>query len=441
MKTRLRILMKLMLILLLAVCFLILMKRDTRVFRMKQPEGEGITVEDAVILMQALKENAVFNETVSENLGKWLDQQKISYAENEYVKLLYGDYIDLVRMLTDDHEFEMEEKYREDFYLLKEDWYQSYDRLLALYGLKDRIKLTEISVLSGGDKIREEETGEPLEEDKVLSEDGKIYRCTSDAFGECYFSVIRAYICGDVLLTVREKTKKEITLANVWILEAGENQIQFFVNGFEVFYAQEQEEALMNPQRECVADLIFDSGRLTRLESKEEKMSGTLLRISDRELELKDKGTFEIEESCKVYQLYEELREADLTELKVGYDFADYVMDDGKICAVLIVRKENMESIRVAVMNSGFQSLYHECIRLTSDCETELVYGSYEDRKTEMIPAGEELILDGESDYLKGDRVELIPSAGSGKIKVNSIERNQGSPECRLSGYRYCGNE
>ena len=127
MKTRLRILMKLMLILLLAVCFLILMKRDTRVFRMKQPEGEGITVEDAVILMQALKENAVLNETVSENLGKWLDQQKISYAEKEYEKLLYGDYIDLVRMLTDDHEFEMEEKYREDFYLLKEDWYQSYD--------------------------------------------------------------------------------------------------------------------------------------------------------------------------------------------------------------------------------------------------------------------------------------------------------------------------
>ena len=94
MKTRLRILMKLMLILLLAVCFLILMKRDTRVFRMKQPEGEGITVEDAVILMQALKENAVFNDTVSENLGKWLDQQKISYAEKEYEKLLYGDYID-----------------------------------------------------------------------------------------------------------------------------------------------------------------------------------------------------------------------------------------------------------------------------------------------------------------------------------------------------------
>ena len=173
MKTRLRILMKLMLILLLAVCFLILMKRDTRVFRMKQPEGEGITVEDAVILMQALKENAVFNETVSENLGKWLDQQKISYAENEYVKLLYGDYIDLVRMLTDDHEFEMEEKYREDFYLLKEDWYQSYDRLLALYGLKDRIKLTEISVLSGGDKSGRKKRGNPLKKTKYYRKMGR----------------------------------------------------------------------------------------------------------------------------------------------------------------------------------------------------------------------------------------------------------------------------
>lgn len=431
MKTRLRILMKLMLILLLAVCFLILMKRDTRVFRMKQPEGEGITVEDAVILMQALKENAVLNETVSEDLERWLDLLKNRYAENEYEKLLYGDYIDLGRMLSDDHEFEMEEKYREDFYLLKEDWYDSYDRLIDLYGLKDRIMLAEISVLSGGDKIREEETGNTLEEDRILSADGKIYQCASDAFGECYFSVIRAYICGDVLLTVREKTKKEITLANVWILEAGENQIQFFVNGFEVLFTQEQGELPEAAERESIADITFLGGDLKDLKRKEEKISGTLLRLSDEELELKDRGIFGIAENCKVYQLYEEMREADLTELKVGYDFADYVMDDGQICAVLIVRKENMESIRVAVMNSGFQSLYHECIRLTADCETELVYGSYEERKTKKIPPGEEITVDLESDYLNGDRVELIPSAGSGKIKVASIDRNQGTPVYR----------
>lgn len=431
MKTRLRILAKLMLILLFAVCFLVLMKKDSRVFRMKQPEGEGITVEDAVILMEALQENVVLNETISENLGKWLDQKKESYAVNEYEKLLYGDYIDLVRIFSDDKEFEMEEKYREDFYLLKEDWYQSYDRLLALYRLEERIQLTEISVLSGGDKIREEETGNGLEKDKVLSADGKIYQCVSAAFGECYFSVIRAYVCGDVLLTVREKTGEIITLPNVWIMEAGGNRIQFFVNGFEVLYTQEQGELPEGSERESIADLSFLGGNLKDLKRKDEKISGTLLRLSDEELELKDKGTFEIKESCKVYQLYEELREADLTELRVGYDFADYVMDDGKICAILIVRKENMESIRVAVMNSGFQSIYHEYVQMTPDCETELFYGSYEDRKMKRIRAGEELILDGESDYLKGDRVELIPSAGSGKIMVTSIERNQGSPVYR----------
>ena len=82
MKTRLRIFLKLILILLFAVCFLILMKKDTREFRMKQPEGEGITVDDAVILMQALNENTVLNETASEGLGKWLDQMKNRYAEN-----------------------------------------------------------------------------------------------------------------------------------------------------------------------------------------------------------------------------------------------------------------------------------------------------------------------------------------------------------------------
>ena len=31
-------------------------------------------------------------------------------------------------------------KYKEDFYLLKKDWYESYERLLAFYGLQDIIK-------------------------------------------------------------------------------------------------------------------------------------------------------------------------------------------------------------------------------------------------------------------------------------------------------------
>ena len=69
-------------------------------------------------------------------------------------------------MLSDDHEFEMEEKYREDFYLLKAHTYKRKKKNKKKKKKKEKIIIAEISVLSGGDNIREEETGNTLEENR-----------------------------------------------------------------------------------------------------------------------------------------------------------------------------------------------------------------------------------------------------------------------------------
>ena len=117
-----------------------------------------------------------------------------------------------------------------------------------------------------------------------------------------------------------------------------------------------------------------------------------------------------------------------MEELSIGYDFADYVLEDGKICAILIVRKENMESIRVAIKTDGFDSLYHEQIRLSAESEMIMNYGDYGNRKTKVLKSGEILTIEADSEYLQGDRIELIPKVWSGKTEVLSLQRNQGIP-------------
>lgn len=427
MKKKIRILLKLMLIVVCIVCFVYLMKKDTRVFRMEQPVGEGIEAEDVEILMEAFSEKAVCSGELKAQLSEWQKQVQSEYSGKEKENFLYRDYIKMITLLSDDKQLAMNDKYKEEFYILKEDWYKVYDKLLALYGLEENIKAAEVFILTGNENM----AGEKIEDDCILSAEGKIYGCRSEKFKNCCFSKVRAYADGDTLLVVREREKDSVALNNIWVMEADESKIQFFVHGFEIVYTWKEGEHKEEALRESVSDIVFSEGNLKRINPKEERVSGRLFGMDQEALELQDKGTFKIAEDCKVYQLYEELREAELADLRIGYDFADYVLDDGKICAVLIMRKENMESIRVAVMNSSFKSLYHDRIVLAADCEMELVYGPYENRERKRLEAGEEIQIDSESKYLKGDRIELIPSVKSGRVRVSSIERNQGIPSYR----------
>lgn len=427
MKKELRILLKLILIIVCVCFFIFLIKKDTRVFRMEQPEGEGIEAGDAEILMQAFLEKAACSQEAEKQLSEWILQIRNTYRERKTDFLLYEDYIAMITLLSDDKQFEMKSKYKEGFYILKEDWYKIYDKLTALYNLQGIIEKSELFLLTGNENL----TGEKMGEGSLLAADGKVYTYCSEKFKDCYFSKVRAYVSKDKLLTVTEKEKGSITLENVWIMEADEWKIQFFIHGYEIAYVWKEGEPREDALRESVSDLTFSEGHLNKLKVKSDRINGRLLRLSGEDLELQDRGNFTISTNCKVYQLYEELCEVSLSELRIGYDFADYVLDKGQICAVLIMRKENMENIRIAVMNSGFKSLYHDRLILDADCDVELVYGPYEERERKNFKSGEKIEIDSESSYLNGDRIELVPAVKSGRISVLSIDRNQGIPSYR----------
>lgn len=424
-----RIFLKLILIFVMVFCFLYLIKRDTELFRMEQPKGEGMEAKEALILMQAFYEKASCSKEVHGQLAQWLKEMEEKYSWDKGELFLYEDYIKGIGLLSDEQQITMKNKYKEDFYILKEDWYRSYRQLLELYGLNEVIRKTEVFILPGGENL----TGEKTEDKCILSDDGQIFKYRSGEFENCFFSKVEAYAADDILLTVVEKKKEHVTLKNVWVMEADDRGIWFFINGFEINYTWQEGEPAKDASRETVSDITFSGGRLTQINGKKERVNGKLLRIEENEIELQDRGAFQLAGECKVYRLYEDLCETGLQELRIGYDFADYVLDNGKICAILIMRKENMENIRVAVMNSHFKSLYHDEILIAADCESELIYGPYENRESVMLPAGKEVRIDMESSYLEGDRVQLIPSVKSGNIQVLSIERNQGSPSYRGS--------
>lgn len=435
MERKVRIFGKLFLIFLCTACFIWLITKDREGISLRQPKGEKISRQEVMLLMQAFAEageqKGALPKEIKICLEEWLRRQREKSSQKEQT-FLYGDYIALITVLQSEL-YSREEQpdftadYQADFPILKKDWYRGYDALLKAYGLNEIITKEEISILTGNVKLSEENPKEKY----LLTDEGEIYRYFLETFEDCFFSVVTAYRKEDSLLTVCERKQDEFTLKNVWLTECTAETISFFYQGFEISCdvgnAVKKEEL----QREKIADITFGKGSVLKMKIKRERIGGKLLRLDEKELELEGRGIYSLSEDFKGYRLYDTLKEIEKSELRIGYDFTDFVVEDGEICAALVTQKENMEWIRVAVKTTDFASLYHEEIRLTADCDAEISYGAYENRQTKQIKEGEEILFTKDSDYLKGDRAVITPSVRSGKVKVLSVTRNQGIPSYR----------
>lgn len=183
-----------------------------------------------------------------------------------------------------------------------------------------------------------------------------------------------------------------------------------------------------------LADIILTDGCVSNIRIRgEEKVSGKVVSVSaETGVELENAGVFTFAEDVKIYCLYGELREGAISDIRIGFSFADFILEEGKICGVLLTRDESMEYIRVQIMNDDFAGNYHESVTLSCDTDYKLVYGA--DIQI-GIPAGESITITGESPYFSqesgANRIYIIPEALTGKISLHSVNRSQGTPAYR----------
>jgi stage II sporulation protein D len=106
-------------------------------------------------------------------------------------------------------------------------------------------------------------------------------------------------------------------------------------------------------------------------------------------------------------------------------------VENGEICAILAVKEEAMEYIRVLLKSSDYQGIFHEEPTVTADTAFTVVYGAADDLKRESHAAGEELTFDSESSYFEDDRIWIVPEVLTGKVQVTNLKRSQGTPSYR----------
>lgn len=307
-------------------------------------------------------------------------------------------------------------------YTKEEDWYEAFDQFLTYHELDRQICKETIGIIGGKDFVHKPE----LAKGQVLIVDGTVYSYVSNGFDQLSYRNVVAYRMENTLLAIREKLSDPVVFREAYLEEADESGIQFFYRGCGLYHPCAQKQGA-----EQIVTLAFQGEELVSYEEDGEIISGKTLQVTEQAVTLEEQGAIPFGEVCEGYYQKEEVRSSNMDEIPIGYAFTDYLIKDGKICAFLILPKEQMEYIRVAIQQSDYRGLYHKEIILQSSEELALSYLENGEKKEEPLPAGKKLVLPQDTDYLKEGMLKVVNPTNSGKTDLLSVHRNQGVPSYR----------
>lgn len=404
----------------------------TLFFRKTQPEGEYITKEEVMVLaellMTVLEDRLPSATDSSEKIEELIDivsllEDTVSHWKvDEYVTYeQFRQWKDIAdeafEVLDGEEEKRLSKTYRNSSYITKKDWFSYFEKLCNIIDQEGNIVTEALLVLGDASNVVDV-AGNPIEENHVLTQNGRWEKKLDAKYIPMQQTAF--YITYQGALWGVYYVEPAAALFNAWIVENTEEEFVYFYKNYKV--TTTKSEVFESLEREQVADLQFVLGDLQNLVVKTEKVTGKVLKVSAQEVEIEGVGSYPISENIQYYRLYDRLENVGRSEIPLGYDFTDFVVEEGEIQAALLVKDEKMENIRVLIKNSHFDSNYHKEIVMEADVDLEMICGN---DKIE-ISAGEKLCIYPDSEYFTTNRIYVRPKALTGRTVFHNIERNNG---------------
>ncbi len=394
-----------------------------------QKEGQYMPLYQVELLVETVEPGTLSKLELFQNLEELFLQRP-----KEEIFLTYEQYLQLYQALQGAEKGYplFEQEYSPEHFVTREDFEAWYELFLRDYDEEKNMTVLTTTVI--GDKSNcAYYNGALFEEVHVLTTEG-VFEVADEAIKKTKFQTAQHYCYKGKLITVKHTLDEPFEMHNIWIVETGSNAgIRFFLNDCEVTIPPEQVDAGVekNVMREQIADLSFENGMLVYGVSKTEKVNGKIMSLKEDSIEIAGHGTFSLADEFKVYQLYGTLQEKQKSDLIIGYDFTDFVMEDGKVCAALVVKEETMQHIRVLLKDSGFAGYVHDTVKVTCDTDFTVSYLDHGAEKTEQYKTGESVEFTPDSACFSEGRVVISPDVLSGKVQLQHMTRSQGVPQYR----------
>lgn len=218
-------------------------------------------------------------------------------------------------------------------------------------------------------------------------------------------------------------------LSNAWVIDCTESELLVFYEGQE--RSLPTSSAAEAPFKEQIADVVVRDGVVTEIQVKKDKINGTILSADEEGIVVEGYGKLEFTNDYKGYRIYNTLASCGIADIPYGYNYTDLVLEEGKVCGILLVKDAAMDHIRVLIKGSDYSSLLHEELVVTGDCDYTIQYGTSDNQIVEEYAAGQTVTITEDSTYLEGQRLVIKPKVLTGKILLQNVSRSQGTPAYR----------
>ncbi len=267
-------------------------------------------------------------------------------------------------------------------------WNEVYEQLLDLLDTMNKVSAVNLVFLN-------EDEGEHVPQE-CLTQEGSF----QVADGVNYFhhyDMYQVYVAEERIIGVASECKAKLTLKNVFIHDAQEEKA-------EILYEKQRISLDITGLHEKITDTICDiewkDNKVAGIYKKEDKITGTVLRFDEEQIEISGYGILDYSGKLKVYKTYGTVEELDETKLVIGNLKADFVVAGKQVCGVILHEPATIENIRVLLLNAE-NGRYHEAPILAADTEGTVTAGKKEEILQPDQPLKLAELFDEEVDYVK----------------------------------------
>lgn len=254
--------------------------------------------------------------------------------------------------------------------------------------------------------------------------DDGYYRFEGLALGKYLDHQIAVYVRDREIIHVADVLKTDVVYKNIWIFDASEHHLIGCLG--EIRRELNAGKAMKKPEdmENQLADIYMSKGQISKVVLKKERIRGKILAVRDTSIEIEGYGSVLLDENFSIYKLYGEFERQNMDDLLVGYEVQEFVVAEGKLCAALTMRSFEADRIRVLIMDTGFQSAFHDSLELEFMCS-----GSYTvDQKKRSFSNGDTLKLTIDHELLERGRIIIEPDDTLKGVRVKNLERSYGIP-------------
>lgn len=214
---------------------------------------------------------------------------------------------------------------------------------------------------------------------------------------------------------------QEVEYHNVLLMNCSSRNAQINLYGYvRTFEVKGLDDSLKN----VLCDIRVLNGKIINVDLKMDTITGKVLSITEEYIDIEGYGHVTLDSAFLMYDSQDYANVSGFQDIIVGYALQDFVVAQGKLCGAVKEQQMNAVNIRVMLMTTGYQSLFHENVVISS---TEGFSINTEEGNTHYN-GGEEVLFSAGDENVSGKRVRIIPD-GTNKLVVKSMSRSQGNPE------------